>query len=120
MNEPATTERDGRIFTLTVYAAGPDEGDDANRLLGHITIRPGLVAPGHVAAVHTPDGLLRLGRIYYDRAEGAREYIRLESLEPGGVPLFYALEDVSIEGVVICVCGVDEECGCRGEFPAGE
>ena len=101
----------GRAFSVTVYAAGSG-GRGTERPLGHVTIKPGLVAPGRVAAVRTPDGLLRLKRIYYYRDRGGREYVRLESLEPGGAALCYPLGEATVEGEVICVCGADEECGC--------
>lgn len=99
----------GRAVTFTVYAADRRE---PVRPLGHVTVRPGLVAPGHVAAVRTPDGLLRLRKIHYYRDGAGRECVRLESLGPGEGALQYPLEVVVIEGVVICVCGIDEECGC--------
>lgn len=114
----ATTKRGGaerrsvRALTFTVYAAGTDERDAAKRPLGHVTVRPGLVAPGQIAAVRTACGLLRLKKIYYFRGEGGREHVRLESLELGRPALLIPLGEVTVEGTVICVCGIDEECGC--------
>lgn len=91
----------GQAYVVEVFADCPDERDTVLRLLGRITIRPGIVAPGHIAAVRTLDGSLQLGRIYYERAGGGREFVRLEDLLPGVAPLRYPLADVTIEGEII-------------------
>lgn len=103
----------GQAYTLNVLATCPDERDNTKRLLGHVKIRPGLVAPGLIAAVRTPDGQILFRRIYYRRLDGGREFVCLESLAPDKPDLHYPLGNVFIEGVVVCVCGVDEECGCE-------
>jgi hypothetical protein len=72
------------------------------RLLGYITIRPGIVAPGELAAVQTPDGFV-VRRIYYER-EGEREFVRLVSALKSIKPVCYPLADVTIKGELVCRC----------------
>jgi hypothetical protein len=57
---------------LQVYEAGTTP----KRFIGYVTVRPGIVAPGHTAAVQGPDGDLIIRRIYYYR-EDEREFVRL-------------------------------------------
>jgi hypothetical protein len=99
----------GQAYTVEVFADCPYERSATPRPLGRITIRPGLVPPGHIAAVRAPDGSLQLGRIYYERAEGGREFVRLEDPLPGVPPLRYPLADVTIEGAVIHVSKEGEQ-----------
>jgi len=65
------------------------------------------VAPGGIAAVRAPGGSLTLGRIYYERTGGGREYVRLLGFAPGALEECHPLSDVVIEGAVICACPAD-------------
>ncbi len=109
----------GQAYTVEVFADDPEEPNRPARPLGRVRIQPGPVKPGHIAAVRTPDGCLTLRRIYYERAEGQQEFVRLEGFTAGARTERYPLGDVSIEGTVICVCVGDEECPCDEELMPG-
>lgn len=91
----------GQAYTLKLFTPCPNKGDTAaRRFIGRVTIRPGPVAPGHIAAVRHMDGCLTLRRIYYYRDEGGREFVRLEKCRRGAHALRYPLSEVIIEGTV--------------------
>jgi hypothetical protein len=83
--------------------------DGSDKPYGTITISPGPVAPGEIAAVRTPNGRLTIKRIYYYR-EGGREFVRLADLLPAEKEAHHPLSEVTIEGTVVCVVKVGQRC----------
>lgn len=109
-DRPGSTTR--HAYTVKVFAACPGrDATQARTLLGRVRIRPGPVAPGHIAAVRTPDGPLTLWRICYGREQGLGEVVYLHAPEGGGARR-YSLGDVTIEGAVVCACRAGEDCPC--------
>ena len=111
---PAPDDRPGgthrHAYTVKVFAACP--GRDATQprtLLGRVRIRPGPVAPGHIAAVRLPGGSLTLMRVFYERSSG-QEFVRLAPLSPGAEAQRYPLRTVTIEGEVVCLSRAGERC----------
>lgn len=107
-DRPGTAHR--HAYTVKVFAVCP--GRDARQprtLLGRVRIRPGPVAPGHIAAVRLPGGSLTLMRIFYERSSG-QEFVRLAPLAPGARAARYPLGEVTIEGTAICSSRAGERC----------
>jgi hypothetical protein len=82
-------------YTVKVFST-TDDADAPARW--QVTIRPGEVSNGTLAAIQRADGSLILRRVYYERG---RTVVKCKSLTRGGKVTRYAMSDVTILGEVV-------------------